>query len=64
MYKLNKDASVLNGVHAEKSYDVVLPSFSVMYKANDLWNILQTTVNLLHHYNIAKWLIPMRQVPI
>lgn len=39
MYKLNKDASVLNGVHAEKSYDAVLPSFSVMYKANDLWNI-------------------------
>ncbi|MCH7315359.1 TonB-dependent siderophore receptor [Acinetobacter sp. ANC 3882] len=39
MYKLNRDYSVLNGVHANKSYDSVLPSLSVMYKANDQWNI-------------------------
>lgn len=39
MYKLNKDYSVMNGVHAAKSYDSVLPSFSVMYKANDQWNV-------------------------
>jgi Fe(3+) dicitrate transport protein len=39
MYKLNKDYSVLNGVHAKKSYDSVLPSFSVTYKANDHWNV-------------------------
>lgn len=38
MYKLNKDYSVLNGVNAEKSYSAVLPSLSVMYKANDMWN--------------------------
>lgn len=39
MYKLNRDYSVLNGVNASKSYDAVLPSFAVMYKANDQWNI-------------------------
>lgn len=39
MYKLNRDYSVLNGVNANKTYDSVLPSFAVMYKANDQWNI-------------------------
>lgn len=39
MYKLNRDYSVLNGVNASKSYDSLLPSFAVMYKANDQWNI-------------------------
>lgn len=39
MYKLNRDYSVLNGVNASKSYDAMLPSFAVMYKANDQWNI-------------------------
>lgn len=39
MYKLNKDYSITNGVNATKSYDAVLPSFSMIYKANDHWNI-------------------------
>ncbi|MCH7395267.1 TonB-dependent siderophore receptor [Acinetobacter dispersus] len=39
MYKLNRDYSVLNGVNASKTYDSVLPSFAVIYKANEQWNI-------------------------
>ncbi|USA45648.1 TonB-dependent siderophore receptor [Acinetobacter sp. C26M] len=39
MYKLNRDYSVLNGVNASKTYDSLLPSFAVMYKANEQWNI-------------------------
>lgn len=39
MYKLNVDDSIMNGVNASKSYDAVLPSLAIMYKANDQWNI-------------------------
>lgn len=38
MSKLNRDYSVSNSVNAQKSYDSVLPSVSLAYKANDKLN--------------------------